>query len=309
MGAYVDLQSLLALEFKARGFSFLPSQPVHSLLAGRRGSRMRGRGLNFEELRNYVLGDDIRVIDWQVTARMRRPFVRVYTEERDRPTLLIVDQRVNMFFGSRVSMKSVVAAETAALAAWRVFQQGDRVGALIFNDERIDEVLPRRNRATVLRILGEIVRQNRLLHAAYDSPPGGPRLNEVLRKAAQLARRDHLIIIASDFDGADDTTRELLLRLSRRNDVVAVLTYDPLAVHLPPAGQLVVSDGQLQVEIPFGAEKIRESILDAADRRMRHLFAWQNEIRVPVMPVSTAEDTALQIRHLLGHVANPRPTQ
>jgi len=216
---------------------------------------------------------------------------------------------VNMFFGSRVSMKSVVAAETAALAAWRVFQQGDRVGALIFNDERIDEVLPRRNRATVLRILGEIVRQNRLLHAAYDSPPGGPRLNEVLRKAAQLARRDHLIIIASDFDGADDTTRELLLRLSRRNDVVAVLTYDPLAVHLPPAGQLVVSDGQLQVEIPFGAEKIRESILDAADRRMRHLFAWQKEIRVPVMPVSTAEDTALQIRHLLGHVANPRPTQ
>jgi uncharacterized protein (DUF58 family) len=307
MGAYVDLQSLLALEFKARGFSFLPSQPVHSLLAGRRGSRMRGRGLNFEELRNYVLGDDIRVIDWHVTARMRRPFVRVYTEERDRPTLLIVDQRVNMFFGSRLSMKSVVAAETAALAAWRVFQQGDRVGALIFNDTDTQEVLPRRNRSTVLRILGEIVRQNQLLHAAYDSPPGGPRLNQVLRKAAQLARRDHLIIIASDFDGVDDSTRDLLLRLSRHNDVVAVLTYDPLAVQLPSVGQLVVSDGQLQVEIPFGDEKIRKSILDASDRRMRHLFSWKKEIQIPVMPVSTAEDTALQIRHLLGNATNPRP--
>lgn len=307
MGAYVDLQSLLALEFKARGFSFLPSQPVHSLLAGRRGSRMRGRGLNFEELRNYVLGDDIRVIDWHVTARMRRPFVRVYTEERDRPTLLIVDQRVNMFFGSRLSMKSVVAAETAALAAWRVFQQGDRVGALIFNDTDTQEVLPRRNRSTVLRILGEIVRQNQLLHAAYDSPPGGPRLNQVLRKTAQLARRDHLIIIASDFDGVDDSTRDLLLRLSRHNDVVAVLTYDPLAVQLPSVGQLVVSDGQLQVEIPFGDEKIRKSILDASDRRMRHLFSWKKEIQIPVMPVSTAEDTALQIRHLLGNATNPRP--
>jgi uncharacterized protein (DUF58 family) len=309
MGAYADLQSLLAMEFKARGFSFLPSQPVHSLLAGRRGSRMRGRGLDFEELRNYVLGDDIRVIDWHVTARMRKPFVRVYTEERDRSTLLIVDQRVNMFFGSRVSMKSVVAAETAALAAWRVFQQGDRVGALIFNDTETEEVLPRRNRATVLRILGEIVRQNQLLHAAYDSPPGGPRLNAVLRKALQLARRDHLIIIASDFDGVDEITRELLLRLSRRNDVVAVLTYDPLAVQLPPAGQLVVSDGQLQVEIPFGNEKIRRSILDASDRRMRHLFAWKKEIRVPVMPVSTGEDTALQVRHLLGNAARPRLRQ
>src|SRR5215813_2149112 len=135
MGAYTDLETLIALEYKARGFSLLPSQPVHSLLAGRRGSRMRGRGLNFEELRNYVFGDDIRLIDWHVTARMQKPFVRVYTEERDRATLLVVDQRMNMFFGSRVSMKSVIAAEAGALAAWRVFQQGDRVGAFIFNDK------------------------------------------------------------------------------------------------------------------------------------------------------------------------------
>src|SRR5271170_5079819 len=168
MGAYAELDSLIALQFRSRGFSLHHRQPVHSLLFGRRNSRVRGRGLDFEELRAYVPGDDVRSIDWQVTARMPKPYVRVYTEERDRPTLLIVDQRVNMFFGSRVSMKSVVAAETAALAAWRVFQQGDRVGALIFNDELTEEILPRRNRATVLRILGQIVRQNRLLHAAYD---------------------------------------------------------------------------------------------------------------------------------------------
>ena len=306
MGAYTDLESLIAMEYKARGFSLLPSQPVHSLLAGRRGSRMRGRGLNFEELRNYVLGDDIRVIDWHVTARMRKPFVRVYTEERDRSTLLVVDQRVNMFFGSRVSMKSVVAAEVAALAAWRVFQQGDRVGAFVFNDDTSEEVRPRRSRGTVLRVLETLVRQNRQLHATYVAQPGGPRLNEVLHKVSQLIHRDHLIIIASDFDGADDTTREYLLRLSQHNDVVAVLTYDPLAVHLPPAGQLVVSDGELQVEIPFGDEKMRKSILDASDRRMRHILSWQREIRVPVMPISTAEDVPWQVRHLLGHAAGLR---
>jgi uncharacterized protein (DUF58 family) len=304
--AYTDLNALIALEYKARGFSFLPSQPVHSLLSGRRGSRMRGRGLNFEELRNYVPGDDIRVIDWRVTARMRKPFVRVYTEERDRATLLVVDQRVNMFFGSRVSMKSVVAAETAALAAWRVFQQGDRVGALVFNDEGTEEVRPRRSRGTVLRVLEVLARQNKLLHAGYEAPPAESRLNEVLRRVAELARHDHLILIASDFAGADETTRELLLQMSQRNDVIAVLTYDPLAVQLPPAGQLVVSDGELQVEIPFGDEKIRKNILEASDRRMRHILSWQKEIRVPVIPLSTAEDTALQIRHLLGHLANQR---
>jgi uncharacterized protein (DUF58 family) len=306
MSAYTDLESLIAMEYKARGFSFLPSQPVHSLLAGRRGSRMRGRGLNFEELRNYVAGDDVRVIDWRVTARMRKPFVRVYTEERDRSTLLVVDQRVNMFFGSRVSMKSVVAAEAAALAAWRVFQQGDRVGALIFNDKTTEEIRPRRSRGNVLHILEILVRMNKLLYASYESQPAEHRLNKILGKVAQLARRDHLILVASDFDGADATTRDLLRSLAQHNDVVALLAYDPLAVQLPPAGQLVVSDGELQMELPFGDEKIRKTIHDASDERMRHIFAWQREIRVPVMPLSTAEDTALQVRHFLGQVVSRR---
>jgi uncharacterized protein (DUF58 family) len=306
MGAYTDLPSLIAMEYKARGFSFLPSQPVHSLLAGRRGSRMRGRGLNFEELRNYVFGDDIRVIDWRVTARIRKPYVRVYTEERDRSTLLVVDQRVNMFFGSRVSMKSVIAAEAAALVAWRVFQQGDRVGALIFNDGTTEEIRPRRSRGTVLRILESLVRNNQLLHATSNAHQSSGRLNQVLQKVAQLSRHDHLVVIASDFEGTDENTRELLLHLSQRNDVVAVFVYDPLAVKLPPVGQLVVSDGQLQVEIPFGDEKIRENLLEASDRRIQHILSWKKEIRVPVIPLSTADDTALQIRHLLGQVAAQR---
>jgi len=141
-GVYVDLDELIRLQFKARGFSFLPRQPVHSLLSGRHASRVRGRGLNFEELRDYLPGDDPRTIDWKVTARTGTPFVRVYTEERDRPALLVVDQRINMFFGSRVAMKSVVAAQLAALGAWRVFDQGDRVGALVFDDADIAEVRP-----------------------------------------------------------------------------------------------------------------------------------------------------------------------
>src|ERR1700727_1227652 len=133
MGAYAELDSLIALQFKARGFVLTHSQPMHSLLFGRHSSHVRGRGLDFEEMRNYVLGDDVRRIDWRVTARIQKPFVRVYSEERDRPTMVVVDQRINMFFGSRVSMKSVVAAEIAALAAWRVFHQGDRGGAFVFN--------------------------------------------------------------------------------------------------------------------------------------------------------------------------------
>jgi uncharacterized protein (DUF58 family) len=199
-------------------------------------------------------------------------------------------------------MKSVVAAEVAALAAWRVFQQGDRIGAFIFNDDATEEVRMHRSRANVLRILDRIVHQNRQLRG--DSPvqsnPG--RLNDVLQAVARVCRHDALILIASDFDGADQTTRDLLLNLSRSNDVVCCLAFDPLAVKLPAAEQLVVSNGELQVELALGQEKVRKSILDASDKRIRSILAWQYELGIPVLPISTAEDVAGQISHLLGKV-------
>jgi uncharacterized protein (DUF58 family) len=303
MPAYAELDSLIALQFKARGYSLRHNQPVHSLLFGRRASHIRGRGLDFEELRGYVAGDDVRRMDWRVTARMRKPYVRVYSEERDRPTMLVVDQRINMFFGSRVSMKSVVAAEVAALAAWRVFRQGDRVGAFIFNDETTEEVRMRGSRATVLRILEHISQLNHLLRADSRMRPSPEQLNTVLKSVARVCRHDALIVIASDFDGADEATGNLMLRLSRSNDVICCLAYDPLAVRLPPAEQLVVSNGELQVELQLGHEKIRRNILDASDKRMRAILAWQHELQVPVLPLSTAEDVARQVRHLLGQAA------
>jgi uncharacterized protein (DUF58 family) len=306
MGAYAELDSLIALQFKARGFSLLHTQPVRSLLFGRRASHVRGRGLDFEELRNYVPGDDVRSIDWHVTARMQKPYVRVYAEERDRPTMLIVDQRINMFFGSRVSMKSVVAAEISALAAWRVFHQGDRIGAFVFNDDSREEVPMRRSRANVLRILDCISRQNHLLRGNSPVQSRPDCLNEVIESVARICRHDSLIIIASDFDGADSVTRDRLLHLSRSNDVICCLTYDPLAVKLPAAQQLVVSNGELQVELLLGQEKVRKSILDASDIRIRSILAWQHELGIPVLPISTAEDVPQQVRHLLGQAATLR---
>src|SRR5210317_1831439 len=162
---YADLDELMRLRFKASGFSFLPRQPVHSILSGRHASKLRGRGLHFEELRNYLPGDDTRNIDWKVTARTREPYVRIYTEEKDRPVWLLVDQRISMFFGSRWKMKSVVAAEAAAAAAWRVLSQGDRVGAVIFDDSDLVVVPPHRSEERVAQILKQVVAKNHALNA------------------------------------------------------------------------------------------------------------------------------------------------
>src|SRR6201995_4644154 len=133
-GVHVDLDELIALEHRGGRVSFLPHQPVHSLLSGRFASRMRGRGLNFEEIRDSRPGDDVRSIDWKATVRLQKPHIRVFNEERDRQALLVVDQRLSMFFGSRLAMKSVAAAQAAALGAWRVLGAGDRRGALVFKE-------------------------------------------------------------------------------------------------------------------------------------------------------------------------------
>ena len=302
-GVHASVADLVELEAAARDFSLLPRQPVHSLLAGRHASRVRGRGLAFEELRQYLPGDDVRTIDWRVTARTGEPFVRVYTEERDRPTLFVVDQRINMFFGTRRAMKSVAAAEVAALGAWRVLAQGDRVGGFVFNDTHLDEVRPHRSRAAVVRMLETVAARNGELRA--DSParraPG--QLDAALDAAARVATHDHLVVIASDFDGAGDRTRDLLLRLGMHNDLLAVLVYDPFLLELPPSGQLVVSDGELQVELDLGHGRARKGIAEMTDARGRQILAWQKELGIPVLPLSEAEETAPQIRRLLGQVA------
>jgi uncharacterized protein (DUF58 family) len=304
-GVRITAAELAALKYAARDFSFLPRQPVHSLLAGREASRVRGRGLAFEELRQYFPGDDIRTMDWRVTARTGKPFVRVYAEEKDRPALLIVDQRINMFFGTRRAMKSVAAAEVAALAAWRVLAQDDRVGGLVFNDERIDEVRPHRSSAAVMKFLETVAEQNGALRADSPAQRNQAQLDAVLDTAARVADHDHLVLVASDFDGHGPRTRDLLLRLAAHNDVLAILVYDPFLVELPNALELVVSDGKLQVELGRGA---RRNVLDYAHGYGKAILAWEREIGVPVLPLSAAEETAPQIRRLLGQAAVRRKT-
>ncbi len=306
MGAHVELESLIKLQYHTRGFSFLPRQPIHSLLSGRHSSRVRGRGLDFEELRSYFPGDDIRTMDWHATARMRKPFLRVFTEERDRPAVIVLDQRINMFFGSRLSTKSVIAAEIGALGAWRVFHQGDRVGALLFNDLSVTEIKPQRSRSTVLRILNETVRQDRLLQAESPVRSHSAMLNEVLQRVSRIAQHDFTVLLVSDFDGANEATDDLLLALSRHNSVIAAFVYDPLSMQLPSSGELVASDGELQVEIPFGREHTRKSLLDASGARIQQILSWRKRFEVPVLSISTAEDTAAQLRHLLGQAAAVR---
>jgi uncharacterized protein (DUF58 family) len=299
-GVYVTLDRLAGLRHRAKGFSFLPRQPVASLLAGGHASKLRGRGLDFEEIRKYLPGDDPRTIDWKVTARTRTPHARVFTEERERPVLLLVDQRIGMFFGTVKMMKSVAAAEAAALAAWRTVAVKDRVGAIVFNDADIVEIRPQRTRSTVMRLLRTITDQNRALRVDSPTKPNPGMLNEVLRRASRQATHDFLVVLISDAAGSTPDTRQLVTTIARHNDFVIAFVSDPFELDLPAAGSLVMSDGSHQMEVDTGGESIRAGFRREFEERFAAAKKFLLTREVPVLPLRTDADVTDQIMRALG---------
>ncbi|MEK1907573.1 MAG: DUF58 domain-containing protein [Pseudomonas sp.] len=300
---YASLPQLMALEFKARGLSFLARQRLSSILAGNHASRLRGRGLNFEELRRYQPGDDLRHLDWRASLRMGKPFVRAFTEERDRPALILVDQRMAMFFGSTRSFKSVSATEIGALAAWIAFQGGDRVGGLVFNDSRIDSIAPLRSRARIQALCARMVEHNQQLSASNPDAEAEGQLDQALQRALALASHDHLICIVSDFAGAGPRTLQLLRQLAQHNDVIAMQVYDPLALQLPDSGRLMITQGELQVELAVERKQVRQPLGDFLSGRLKDVATLLRRSQVPLMMFSTGEDCVQQMRRELGRLS------
>ena len=300
-GVYVEFDDLVRLQHKSSGFSFLPRQPVHSILSGRHASKLRGRGLNFEELRDYLPGDDTRNIDWKVTARTGTPHVRVYTEEKDRSVWLLIDQRVSMFFGSQQRMKSVVAAEVAAISAWRVLSVGDRVGALIFDDTEVSVIPPHRSRERVMQILKQVVNKNHQLSADSDVKPDPDKLNEAFKQVSTLARHDCLVCLITDADGINAETRRHITRLSEHNDVLTALIYDPLEKDLPSAGRLRFADNEGQLEADTSNRKLQSGFQEAFEKKLERIETASRRFSIPVIALDTNRPVPEQMRDAFGH--------
>lgn len=302
---HVDSAHLRALSAQARGISFLPAQPSLSILNGQHTSKLKGRGLNFEELRHYAVGDDVRTIDWKVTARTGEPYVRAYTEERDHSVLLIVDQRMSMFFGSEHNMKSVTAAEAAALAAQAVHAKADRVGGIVFNDNEMTELRPKANAKALSHFITTLAKANCALNARGPSV-GAMSLNEPLKAACRLAKTNGQVLIFSDFDGMNDRTFKLLQTLSRKNDVILFSISDPFSNTLPEGIEIVISDGEIQGILKTNEAQTRKRLLEFSSGRLAELMQFAGKYRIPVLPLTCARDTLPQLQNLMGKRQAPK---
>lgn len=254
-GAYVELGDLLKLRYRR-----LPAPPQSARVmgnqAGNRLSKLRGRGIDFSEVRTYQPGDDVRTIDWRVTARKNKPHTKVFREERERMTLIVVDQTQSMFFGSQVRLKSVAAAELAALGAWQALNHNDRVGGMIIGNESYAAHKPYRSVKSVARFLGDLTRMNQSLNRGSPHPQPA-HYSEALAQIRRLAHSNYRIYFISDFRPIGDHWRDAFRSLSRHNEVVAIQVYDPLEQELPPADSYTVTDGSNRLQFHTGNDRLR----------------------------------------------------
>ncbi len=308
-GVYVTLDELVRLGVSAKGFSFLPRQPIQSVLSGRHASRLRGRGMDFNELKPYQQGDDTRNIDWKATRRSGKSYVRVYNEERDRSVWVLVSQQSGMFFGSSLQLKSVSAAHAAALSLFRVIGVGDRVGAIVYNDSRVSMFKAQKNQQNVMRILQEIVLQNNSLNASLSSMDVADKsgqLNAALKHVVAAARHDDLIVLIGDGSGVNGQAMQHITRLAAHNDILALMIYDPLEQKLPEQGSLLFSDANQFVDINTSDRNFQRRFTALFADKLLRLESASRSRAIPLMKISTHRPVLEQIQRALGNIRSAK---
>lgn len=291
---YATLAQLLSLEGTCRQLRLTPERSLDSLLAGRRGSPQRGRGADFETLRRYQAGDDLRHLDWRASQRLGRPFVRTWREERDRPVQLLVDQRMDMYFGSQGSFKSTSAVELAALCAWMACHDDDRIGGQVFGDTQRVCLAPQRGRRAVHALLALLLRYNHRLSATAPFTDDAQRqLDRVLQQ--YLGTADQTFILISDFAGATSATGQLLRQLAQRNTLIALQVHDPMALSLPRQGRALITQGTLQIAIDATRASVHRTLADFAGARMQGVAQLLRDSGMRVVHLDCAQPLLAQL--------------
>jgi len=285
----IDLQRLVAL--RAAPGQGLPSQQrVTAAQSGGYLSRFRGRGMEFAEVRAYQPGDDVRSIDWRVTARRGKVHTKLFHEERERPVLLALDYRRPMFFATRGRFKAVLASELTALLAWRAQARGDRVGGFLFSDEGHAELRPAGGRHGVLRLLRQMVGD-----PAWRRPPHYPfeprqRLAQTVQGLRRVTRPGSLVLLLSDFNQWDEEVEKQLALLTRQAQLALYFLYDPLEAELPRAGSYRLSDGSSDLTITTEEAGLRNGYRQRFATHRARLEDFCKRYRAQFLAIATDQD-------------------
>lgn len=283
---YSSLNSLLKQRSTARLLQ-RGSKNVHARQSGQHLSTQKGRGMDFAESRLYQPGDDVRTMDWRVTAKTGKPHTKVFQEERERPVMLYVDSRPSMFFGTRGKYKSVLAAEIASLLTWKMWLDGDRVGGVVQTGAERIEMRPSRSMSGLSRWLKHLADSTQSL--INDNHTGNAKLDfDGLR---HITNSGSQIIIISDFQGYDETHRQQLLGLTRKASVHLVCISDPFEQQLPDVPSLRVTDSLTSLFIHPKQKNLAKKYQEAYQKRQQLLQKDARKVGAGLIEVQTNDQT------------------
>ena len=294
-GTRIQLRDLLRWRLAAP-FIPLENRSNSSQLTGNRRSTLRGRGIDFDEVRLYQAGDDVRTIDWRVTARTGKMHTKVFHEEKERPVLLVLDLRSTMYFGSRRCFKSVLAANAAALLAWTALDSGDRIGALLVSDKGIIDIKPQRSRHTLLQLFQQIISidQQHTQHAPTTETT--IHWQKAMQQLRALVRPGSCIVMLSDFHDWNTECQQTLHAVVRHCQCFAIHIHDVLEKQLPAIGLVNVHAGQKKIALDTLDEKMLTHYQQTRAAHYQAVSLSMRALKIPLLALQTHEEVFASIR-------------
>ena len=297
-GIHVSLSELIEMRHRVREVQLFSTPSQRSPLIGLHHSKLRGRGIDFDQVRAYQPGDDVRTIDWRVTARTQEPHTKLFHEERERPIFIIVEQSRRLFFGSGLALKSVIAAHAASLLGWAALDHNDRIGGLVFSDVEHHEVRPRRSKQSLLQLLNWLVRANQNL-STNSAPSERDSFSLALRRAREVLRPGSLVIILCDERALSDTAEQQLSLLARHTDLILLPLSDALDHALPAAGLLRFAERDAELEMDTQDAELRQRYQRLGEARQARWQRLALRLGVLLMPLHTHAGVIEQLQEQL----------
>jgi uncharacterized protein (DUF58 family) len=293
-GVLPSRAELIGLRLPARDLPLHPRRAAQSVIAGHHRSGFRGRGMDYVESRGYQSGDDVRNMDWRVTARSGRAHVKVYQEERERPVVVMADFGPGMFFATEGAFKSIVVTRAAALIAWAAVQKGDRIGALLYNGSH-HELRPTSGQRGALHLIRELVKAADPANLT-SRPHSDTHFNDALTRLRRVARPGSLVFLFSDFYHLDSDSKRQLQLLRKHNDVLACQVLDRLELQPPAPGRYPVMVGNRQGILDTRSRTQRDAWTRHFAERRQRVSELMQQCAIPLLQLGTADDVAQRLR-------------
>lgn len=291
-GISIEVEDLVRIRGQLSGMSLSNIRRRASYRSGARDTRTRGRGMEYEESRAYVPGDDVRTMDWRVMARTGEAHTKIYAEEKERRSLLAVDLSASMYFGTRYAFKSRAAAQTAAHVGWLASFAGDRIGGLIVAPGFHNEVRPGKTRSGLLGVFHHLAAASRI-----DLPPehSANRLNFLLRELQRVVKPGSIIALVTDFIGLDEESLEVLSALGKHNDINAFWIHDDTETEAWPRGYYPISINRQRLGLDLIGPGQGDLLAQWQQHHRSRIEALATRFNMPLIPVSCNRDVTPQI--------------